>query len=232
MKTLANPPIIEALAQINYETSSPVEDSQIHGTKTGHANWNAEDVLQLQIGPSGINTNLFGVKLTDPTSKEVLQITKQFFAYSQTAKYTKWDNFRPAIQGHIDSFLTSFAVTNIDRIALRFINKFEVNGTISDLSRFLAIRPTFDSNLNSPPDSIVFQYTMPISQVEGRANVGFAIARAPEDKLSITLDIDVFISSRFKADSAELMNDFDKLREQKNLIFETCLTPELIKLFG
>lgn len=232
MNTLDNAPIVEALAQINYEIGRPVEQSDINTFVKPYSGFTFEDINQVQIAPNVPPVlNFFGYSMSEPKTGEFIQITKQFLAYSQTAKYTDWAKFRISILNTLATFLTVTPVINVNRIALRYNNKISIPYDLHNFGEYMKVFPQLGEVSKFGPESINLQYTMPMSKYDARANVTLRFDQNALDTWIAVLDIDVFKTGNFKPNIDDLMIEFDRLRLAKNEIFKKSLTDAAISTF-
>lgn len=232
MKTLANAPIIEALAQINYEIGRPINDSDLHGFLNLFSGFKSEEISQVEIKPGAPpQLNRFGFRLSNDSTQEFIQITKDFFAYSKTSKYKDWEDFRGCAQKAFERFMAASGTTNINRVALRYINKIEVPNDLAGLSRFLKIYPVIGEIAENKPETLILQFTMPIKSIEARANIAMRLDRTADEKHILVFDIDTFTTGKFKGSADDVMTELAKLRTVKNDIFRKGLTDDAIASF-
>lgn len=232
VKTLANAPIVEALAQINYESGRPVGDTELQTYLKPFSGYRSEELNQVQVAPPSPPTvQRYGYRLANETASELIQITRDFFALSRTAKYKNWPDFRTQLQLGFAKFLAEANVTNVNRLALRYTNRFQIPREIGSIKDFLNIYPEMGDLSQNKPETLILQSTMPISAIDGRANVIVRLDRTADDNSIVVLDIDVFMTGKFKPAVEDLLVGFDKLRAIKNDIFLKSLKDDAIKTF-
>lgn len=233
MKPLANSPIIEALAQINYDATSPIsfEDIEIAAKLFNYTN--IEDINELQLLPDGkFELSKFGKKLTKSDENTFFQITRHFFACSITEKYQDWTNFSEFTNKHLSTFLSALTLGNINRLALRYTNKIPISGGLKNLDKILNVRPEINMISSFAPETINMQITMPVEKIDGRANVSIRVDQTGKDASILLLDLDVFMTGNFKPELNSLMLEFNKIRDVKNEIFKKVLTNDCINSFN
>jgi uncharacterized protein (TIGR04255 family) len=233
VKTLTNAPIVEALAQINYEIGHPVESAELDAFIKPFAGFAAEEISQIQIAPpADPKINRYGYRLSNQPKNESVQLTKDFFAYSSTSKYKDWSDFRGRVQSNLVKFLSVSNAININRLALRYNNRVLIPHDLANLNAFMKVYPNLGDFAENRPETINLQYTMPISSIDGRAIVTLRMDRNSDDKWLLVLDIDVFVAGKFKPSYEDLLAEFDKLRDVKNEVFGKTLTNAAIATFN
>lgn len=232
MRNLKNAPIAEAIAQVNFQSPGEVRMTDLKKWVGDIRGFNEEHIQEMQIKAGHTpDVSQYGFKFFNPGTKEFLQATRNFFAYSRTSKYTEWLDFRNTASARLISFLRDSQAVNVSRVALRYINKFQIPYDHENLDRYLRIRPVMGNLAQKRPESLTLQYTLPISDIDGRAKVGMRLERAADEKWQVLLDIDVFVSGNFSPTEEAIVAELDKLRDVKNDIFKESLTDETLKTF-
>ncbi len=233
MKTLANPPVVEALAQINYDTSSPVTFEDIEKAASTFSFSNFEDINELILLPGDqTQFNRFGKKLLKPEAGIITQITKTFFASSVTSNYKDWTQFSEFVLDQLATFQKTVKINNVNRMALRYTNRIPIKGGIKNIASVLCVRPVVDNFLDFQPESVSLHTAMPLENIEGRAIVNIRIDQSAKENCILLLDIDVFMIGNFNPDVKNLILEFEKLRDSKNEIFKKVLTNDCISSFS
>ena len=233
MKVLKNPPIIEVLLQINYEPSLDITSEFSTKLVSTFAAFKSEPISQIQIAPNAQPViSAYGNKFSDASTGEVIQITKEFLAYSTTAKYDNWESFSKRGLDNVSMFLGQLAPANINRVALRYVNRIEIEDELRNVGRYLKVYPTFGEVLSNKIENSILQFSSFFSEYDARANIILRIDKTTDEKFVVFLDIDAFIMGQFKPTREDINIESEKLRAIKNVIFKDCLTEVLLASFN
>ena len=122
---LPRAPIVEALGQINYQATDGTSLELEKIAETFEAS-HSDDIFEIRVLPTGNPTkNLVGKRIKI-SENIILQITNSFFSVSQTGGYEDWSKFSALLKTHFGKFLQVVKVQNISRLALRYINQFQL----------------------------------------------------------------------------------------------------------
>lgn len=232
MKTLNNSPVVEALAQINFDATSKISFEVIETISKSFKVTSIEDINELILLPDGVSQiNKFGKKLINRDSATVIQITRDFFAFSLTSKYKDWEHFSGLATAQFETFLSGLKIGNVNRVAVRYTNKIPVKGGLKNIKTVLQTRPELQNFLGYSPETVSMQMVMPLDKIDGRSIVTMRIDKTAKDDSILLLDLDVFMLGNFKPEIKTLISEFEKLRDSKNEIFEKVLTNECIESF-
>ena len=172
-----------------------------------------------------------GVIFTNEKGNKKVQFRKDGFTFNQLKPYTNWDKFSKEAFKYWNIYKNELQPDSIDRIALRYINKIDLPLT-DDLN--------FDDyflNIPQLPSTFDQGYLSLYQRIKAQCSIGDFIANVtskfdkPEDNyLPFILDIDVFGLRDFSIDE-NLNEEFLKIRENKNEIFESFITNKTRDLF-
>ena len=230
-KLLSKAPILEALAQINYQTSDGVTPD-LEAWARSLSPSSVEEIYQVQIPAIDEPIrSLYGRRFRLESGKVIIQVTNDFLAISQSGGYQDWDSFIAKIQGYLASFLSAMRISNISRTALRYINEFDFDASeppgayLTQISPH-AVGPDFDSRITS----VSTNYSIP--KIFGEAQIQQTLElRSAVSKWNVNLDIDVFTNRAVKADMSDVMVELQLLRKYKNRVFESLITESCLGRF-
>lgn len=154
------------------------------------------------------------------------------FTFNRLKPYTSWEAIFPQALDLWERYSKIAKPIVVTRLALRYINKFELPPGLVELDEFLTAGPKVPNGL--PQNIGGFLSRLTIDNVDDRmvANVGQAMELDHEKRLiTLILDIDTFTKQEFPVDSQEIETTFEKLRTFKNDIFFKSLTPKQINKF-
>jgi len=123
----------------------------------------------------------------------------------------------------------------VNRVAVRYINEMELPLPLADFKEYLSAPPEVPAGLPQTLSGF-FQRVVMADTVKDRmaaVSQAFEGVQATEtaDKITVFLDIDAFSQVSMSADSQEVWDKLDELREFKNNIFFEHLTDKTLELF-
>jgi len=228
-------PIVEAVIDIRFDPLKSIEFSQFEGT-IRHAlpNDYSFDCLQNEYEfKLGVNTSekthqTRGLRFKSTDGGRILQLRPTGFSLSKLAPYDRWEPFIAESKRLFTIYHSTLPVKNIFRVAVRFINRFDLPGPSVDLSNYLKIFPQFPdgNNLTSLAMQVSFNQSNPDTTLIIRE------ALAPPYKpnaISILFDIDLFHEME-KPYSEDLWSVLELLHIRKNEAFENAITEKMRQL--
>lgn len=242
LKTLKNPPIVEAVIDIQMEEEGlPIEKLQ-NTTKAFNKRFlikNEITILKNHFEKgrfSKTHHGVHGIIHKNANNKELTQFRLDGFSYNSLNDYPGWDRFFESAMFAWKEYVKKRKTRKILRLGLRFINLIKIPKS-DELSLF------FKTGLNLPlHDTTIgniklFQYRYFSEFPESNCNSIVNFIQQPisttDDKKNFILDIDVAM----KELPDELDNDailaehFKKMRSIKNPIFQAHLTDKLIETY-
>lgn len=155
-----------------------------------------------------------------PDHSDAIQARVDGFTLNRVKSYDGWDNLLRRAQKWWPLYASAIGPKCVTRCRLRYMNKlFLAPG--ADLRDYLRSVPNIPQELPSTLGSFVLQFALPFA--EGRTVV---IRQATQPDLSLLFDIDVFVSKQLDPQSSALWDEFEALREIKNISFFSLLTPK------
>jgi uncharacterized protein (TIGR04255 family) len=161
----------------------------------------------------------------------VFQARFDGFTLSQLKPYRSWQDLISEAKIVWSAYVDSLKPVTIDRIACRYINRFEVSNSEFDLGEYLMKPPELPPQLPQGLSKFLLQFELPVPAAKCTALVTQALERASERSASFLLDIDVFRAVSYASSQAQHWDDLEKLRDVKNQIFFTSLTEKSLDLF-
>ena len=196
-----------------YPKVSPIQQFQ------GEIQLSDEGPVSVQKPPQ-----LLGYRLESTDTLNVAQVRIDGFTFSRLEPYESWD--RMVEDGWIvwRKYLERASPLGVERIATRFINRIILPPS-GQLAEVLSVPPVVpDGRI----DSLLFRYQLvPANGVT--AIVSLATEDGPDP--SVILDIDCFVRKSFPTDEEVLQRQLHMVRDAKNRIFFSSLTPEAIERF-
>lgn len=194
---------------------------------------------EIQFGKEGVRARqaeggLRGYRVKSPDQLQVAQFRIDGFTFNRLRPYSAWEEVYPIAIRLWRMYVDASSPVDTTRIALRYINRFEVPvKSIDDARDFITFSPSLPDGLSlSGLESYESRskHKVPKSGLETilTQSIGYT---SPGGELNVIIDIDTFIMRSFSGNEEELERVFNTLRSQKNQIFEGCITPETRRLF-
>ena len=140
--------------------------------------------------------------------------------------YGRWEPFSKEARLLWNQFIGVAEPERVTRIAVRYINRLEIPLPIDDFADYLRVGPQVSSDLPQALSSFVVQLRIPQPEMDNCMlvlNEGILPSTQP-DRMAVLLDIDVFKEAALPADSPEVWDIVETLRDCKNRTFEACIT--------
>jgi len=194
-------------------------------------------LLKAQITPStGLTSEqkIAGFRLLTPERTKIAGIGLEGFTFSWLAPYDRWEALRDEAFRVWALYASVTNPVNISRVGVRFINRLDVpssNGAGVELDQYLRTAPRIAPELPQQLESFFLRFQILIAG-EPAANLTItetAMVPLTPNVVSILLDIDAFVQG-LEAKPEAAWQIIERLRDEKNLAFESCITDATRKL--
>jgi len=230
-------PIHEALIDIRAAASCGVEDLRTFNapllqeypdirTQTAFA---GQVLVRAETAETTVSRAIRGYLFKADKKPQVVQSRRDGFTFSRMWPYEDWPTLRKEAERLWARHLEVAKPQNIERIAVRYVNRIKLDEERIELADWFEIHPKVPPVLGDMQDFLVqFALRHPENN-DYAANVAFAVAQqsAPDAVPELVLDIDVWTLSTLKAADDAVWTILDDLREYKNDIFFGSLTDKL-----
>ncbi len=239
VKNYNNPPIIEALIDIQIQTSDDIQsdifEDMYNKIKSDYPN--KENIFlktaQIDINKEQANFigNEIGLKISSLDKKYVIQLKKTGLTFSVTNSYHGWDDLCERTKKLWTIFLKKIKPSKITRVAVRNINRIDIPAAHKfNLEEYFRVCPKTDDM-----DFLTFFLQIQVPQTEGGLGIIHQTVTTPIQAgyTSILLDLEVFdFQNLLPKDNNILWERINTLRDQKNSLFEKCITNKTRELFS
>lgn len=177
---------------------------------------------------------IHGYRLLSKDGKNVAQFRRDGFTFSRLNPYTEWQKVFEEAWRLWRMYCQSAKPLEISRLAVRYINRLRLPTSFTDPSQYL----------NAPPliaegwPSIMRTFLSRIVVYEPDSGISVNVIQAldpqgPSDQTTVGLlfDVDAYQDLSLSAEDATIKERFDRLRDMKNRVFFSGLTPKAIELF-
>lgn len=243
-RTLNNPPIGVALAQIKLNTENfSIQKVNIVDKRIKEFLPIRKEVPHVNIGlgktnlPLGVSTisATSNVKITtylyfSKEQKIKLEISDNIITYVSEDKYVGWKNFKDDVLIFLKILESVFGQAEIQRTSIRFINRFSFN----DFDKPEDYVNTFISSTNDvstyPLRQYGFRLLMDVPNSDTYTIVNHNVERILDGKFLYTLDIDVLNNQKLLYSLDSIDHGLEDLRNIKNEIFFSTVTEKTLSL--
>lgn len=236
-----HPPITEAVIDIQCIAARSTEG--LDKVNTGEASYTTVEKLfaarsQMVLGPDAnavatASAETIGYLFRSDDGLHICQARANGFTFSRLAEYTSWDEVSTEARRLWEKYRTIATPTSITRVALRYVNRLDLPLPVTDFSLYLRTAPQLSTDLPQGLSGYFMQLQLPMPHIQGACIINQTIIEPPAkpNTVSVVLDIDVFRTSDFATNEAQLWEQLEQLRHEKNRVFESCITPEARRLF-
>jgi uncharacterized protein (TIGR04255 family) len=198
-----------------------------------------EDLMEFkaQIAPAtGLTSEqkVLGFRLLTKERTKIAGIGIEGFSFSWLAPYDRWESLREEALRLWTLYCSITNPVKVNRVGVRFINRLDFprsDGEGVELDEYLRTAPRIAPELPQRLESFFLRFQLVLAG-EPMANVTITetgVAPASPDVVSVILDIDAFARS-LQATSEDAWKIIERLRDEKNFAFESCITDATRKL--
>lgn len=166
-------------------------------------------------------------------NRQVIQARLDGFTFSRLAPYESWDSFRAEARRWWDIYRTNTHPDTITRVAVRYINRFDLPLPLNDFKDYLRTSPEVSPDLPQELSGYFMQLHIPQEDLDATLTLNEAIVPpSGPNVVSVLLDIDLFSTKNLPDTEENLWALFEQLRHRKNQIFEACITDKTRELIS
>lgn len=241
-RTYENPPIIEALCEIQFPQGTPWDM-----TMPGYIHNKLEKDFPNKRELQGFNLAWEAkeesveqsVRVSDrlifasEDEKTLVQIGKGIVAVHRLKPYKSWEHFCPLIKQGMNAYFEVVKPERIKSASLRFINQIKFDTNIVEVKDYFNFYPFIGRSL--PQDYYSFITGIRVPYESGRDALKIVInAKESKEKelLLLKLDLEYFLRV---PEELKIESVFDWVNEAHNRVessFEGCITDKLREMFG
>lgn len=242
--TYKSPPITEAVIGITF--SAPIKQSDIESVlKKFAASYPDSQTIttnvvsvdfgtdQTNIPTTDVNKSI-GHRLSTSDMTEILLLLPTSFTISQLPPYQGWDTFQSRFIRDWNVLRRVTGFQTIKRVGVRYINRIDIPATKSvfEYEKYLNVYPKMPELLN-PLEAYAIQTVAHLKDINCQLKLSTANVPSPIlDHGSFVIDQDISTEVNPPQSDKDLFDLLNKIRIQKNSIFEACISPHARKLFN
>ena len=230
-----NAPIVEAIFDIRVDSTEITDVKNIESLKDtilsefpiAKKRVTFEGAIELNVkkedfSSSGL-TNLTGYIFSNESQNKKIQFRTDGFTCNFLAPYTTWEEFSDLAFRFWKVYLDYAKPKFVKRIALRYINKFEIPLDSLQFENYFTSVPTIPEGMPQSFSKYFLQMQLPCDNPNSQALISQTFEQPIENYLPYIIDIDVYNNTTFNSHD-DLKSDFESLRVTKNKIFEGLIT--------
>jgi uncharacterized protein (TIGR04255 family) len=188
--------------------------------------------LKLDGGETTVKTPV-GFMYRSERTPYVLQTQLKGFTLSRLAPYEKWSLFLAEAQRLWAIYRQVASPLGMERLAVRYMNRFDLSLPVLDLARFFTVRPEApEGGLGGTTTAFLLQLRLSINEPNAQLVLNQALVPAQKkDHLGILLDLDSFQTrDGDQLEDESLWGLIDRLHDKVEETFEACITEETRRL--
>jgi uncharacterized protein (TIGR04255 family) len=238
---LSRAPIQEAILDLRLSFRVAPEKSNFEPLKSALLDSypKSTDIQQFQAevnfdggtGSLNHNTQFAGVRFESPNLGFVFQAQANGFTLSKLRPYTSWGDLKREAQRLWKIYFAILAPATIERIACRYVNKFEIPKRDFDFKEYFVMAPDLPSSLPQGVSRYLLQQEVPLPEARATVLLTQAVEGVTAAAVSFLLDIDAFKLLSLEASLDEWWLELDELAKWKNRFFFGSVTELAIKDF-
>lgn len=233
------PPITEAVIEIRFSQS-------MKGFDIGKAEKNFRKIYATENKQKAINVTVNinaekmkkieedFVRFSSNDMTQIFILKKNSFIVSQLAPYTAWENLIERFERDYSVLKKHAGHQEIIRIGVRYINRIDIPHTQDNVlheSEYLNIYPKYPSILGNLT-SYTIQQRSKLDAIMASLTINSAVVPSPlANHTSILLDIDIGRDNDLPQNINDVLSFLNQVRNEKNSIFEACITERARGLF-
>lgn len=235
---LSNAPIQEAILDLRLSFRATPERSlfeplksallQSYPLSSDIQQFHAEVNFDGGAGSLNQNTQFAGLRFQSANNGFVFQAQANGFTLSKLRPYTSWGDLKQEAQRLWAIYFATLGPSTVERIACRYVNRFEVPKRDFDFKEYLVAPPDLPSNLPQGVSRYLLQQEVPVPESRATVLLTQAVEGVTGSAVSFLLDIDAFKLLSLDASLGEWWSEIDDLAKLKNRFFFASVT-ELAK---
>lgn len=172
-----------------------------------------------------------GYRFTSEDGNQIAQFRFDGFTFSRLNKYENWAKIKKEAWRLWELYRDLAGPESIVRVALRYINRFELPIPVR-FADYLNAPPTVPDGLPQNISGFLFRYILQEKSIGATAIISQSLDQAAdEDFVAMILDIDVFKAKEFGMAEKQVWAYLEELRNFKNAAFFSSITDKTVRLF-
>ncbi len=239
-ENLANPPIQEALIdfRVRLRSSSKDDFAKLSAVLSDRYQEGKEILLfnatfNLKDGQASSDhqSNFVGFRFESKANNFVFQAQSEGFTLSKLKPYRDWIELLAEAKRVWAIYRELLNPLSVERIACRYINRFEADSNVFDFSDYFTAPPEVPKILPQGVSRYLLQLEVPAPNADATVVVTQALEGVTSAPAAFVLDIDVFKVKSYEMQDEAWWDDLEQLRDLKNQFFFESLTKKTKDMF-
>jgi uncharacterized protein (TIGR04255 family) len=240
-----HPPITEAVIGISF--TSPIKSAIFDSiNKKFHTHYPHHQMVsnigvdvavelsknQIQKPTTNIK-KMDGHRLSTADMTQLLVLWPSVFTLSQLAPYPGWDKFFERFVRDWKVWKRVVGFQTISRIGVRFINRIDIpiTGPVTEYEEYLNVYPKLPDSIN-PINAYAVQVVSELKDINCILKINSAAVPSPIlNHSSFIVDLDISKEVDPPQNDNDIYDLINKIRAQKNSVFESCMSKRAKELF-
>lgn len=172
-----------------------------------------------------------GFRFASADGLQLFQARRDGFTHNRLAPYQGWEPFSQEARRLWAIYREVTTPQRLKRIAVRYINRFDIPGKHVDLKQYFRTSPEIAPDLPQDMDGFFLQVTLPVKDAQAALTLTQTVVPSDQpDVVSIIFDLDLFRTEDIPSSEGELWDLFELFRDKKDAYFEACITDKTREL--
>ena len=243
---LTNPPITEALIDFRVRTSVEPNLTELEKLcdelksqfPVKKKNLKFSGAMKISAGDAADSKTDFrqwpvGFRLETADGKRVAQLNLDSFTLSWLTPYDNWESLRDYTKPIWDSYRLAIEPEAVIRVAVRYINRIEIDLPMADFDNFLLAPPIVPRGLPQLVENFVTRVVVPLPSEHAHVIItqGSEAVDQGRATLPIVIDVDAFKEDSFDPVGDTIWKTLEYLRTVKNDAFFGSVTAKALEKY-
>jgi uncharacterized protein (TIGR04255 family) len=240
---LEKAPIVEAAIDIRARAETPWSETtvkaQIEQKVADYSYLDSQQVFRHQLTLNAgkpleqtvENVGWKGLRIQSSDHLHIAQFNRDGFVFSRLRPYASWVQLEEEALKIWATYEDLARPTQVQRLGLRFINRFDLPPNDLAFEDYLQPAPTPPKNFDVPFHGFMHHDSLAVPGNPYIVNVVRTIQALPEQSVALILDIDAFTVAPFELNREELVRRLLQMRWLKNKVFFGSITEKALNMF-
>lgn len=153
----------------------------------------------------------------------LIQVGPHLFVANQLNPYPGWETYKELIFNNLNIFIKAAEPTGIDRIGLRYINRFNIDDIKTDIFDHFYIKPQVP--LDRPMKNFFLRSELLYDEIDSTLVITLGNQHDPDqNKNFIILDFDIFSTNKDLISLSSCSNWIEKAHDFLDEAFHSCIS--------
>lgn len=172
-----------------------------------------------------------GKRIDFEVTRQVLQIQRDSFTFSQLEPYGSWDQVAENAKRLWDTLSGSLTELKVSRLAVRYINVIQLPLPFSDFDDYFKAAPQIPAHLPQGLSQFLLRTASPVDDDLVVVTQSLDAITSDAESASVVLDIEVSCENPEELKINNIENTLDRLRERKNAVFFSYVTEKTLEMY-